>query len=77
MAWIKSIEHKEGYRKVQPTQLVASVKIFTPEDGSAVVQIDTYGSEDRLVPGKTSQTLQFGRESAAQLFAILKETYGF
>jgi len=42
-----------------------------------LLQLSTYGSEEREIPGKTSQTLQFTRESAAQLFRILKEEFKF
>lgn len=41
-------------------------------DGRHILQINTYGSEDREIPGKVSQTLQFGPEGIAQLKAILK-----
>lgn len=77
MGWVTSIERKPGEGKIQPTQFVAYVKVFTPDGGSPIIQIDTYGSDDRKLPGKQSQTLQIGKESAAQLFNILKETYGF
>jgi hypothetical protein len=77
MAWVKSIERKSGEGKLQPTQLVAQVKVFTPNGALPIVQIDTYGSEDRKIPGKQSQTLQLGKETAFELYKILKETYGF
>jgi hypothetical protein len=77
MGWVKSVELKPGSGKIQPTQFIAYVKIFEPKDGSPVVQIDTYGSDDRKIPGKQSQTLQFGKESALQLYKILQDAYGF
>ncbi|MBI1649460.1 hypothetical protein [Hyphomicrobium sulfonivorans] len=77
MAWITSFELKAGSGKLHPTQLVGAVKVFVPEPGKAIVQIDTYGSDEREMPNKQSQTIQFGRESAHQLFTILKETYEF
>ncbi|WP_414461592.1 hypothetical protein [Hyphomicrobium sp. DY-1] len=77
MAWVKEIECKSGDGKLQPTQVVAQVKIFTPNGALPVVQIDTYGSEERKIPGKQSQTLQLGKEAAFKLYKILKETYGF
>ena len=77
MAWVKSIERKSGEGKLQPTQLVAHVKVFAPDGALPIVQIDTYGSEDRKIPGKQSQTLQLGKEAAFELYKVLKETYGF
>jgi hypothetical protein len=77
MAWVQSIERKSGKGRLQPTQVIAFVKVFDVESGSPIVQIDTLGSDDRKNPGKQSQTLQFGKESAEQLFNILKQTYHF
>ena len=78
MAWVTSFELKKaGSGKLHPTRLVGQVKVFEPDAGKAIVQIDTFGSDEREMPNKQSQTIQFGRESAHQLFTILKETYGF
>jgi hypothetical protein len=75
MAWIQRIEHTVGSGRMQPTQVIAHAKVFTAEDGAPVLQIDTLGSPERKNPGKQSQTLQFGREAAEQLFAILQQTF--
>ena len=77
MAWITSIETSAGTGKVQPTQVVARVKIFSDQNGIPIVQIDTHGSADREKPGKQSQTLQLGRQAAQQLYRVLKDTYRF
>ena len=77
MAWVVSVESKPGTGKLQPTQLIAHAKVFSVESGSSILQLDTYGSSDRALPGKQSQTLQFGQEAAAQLFEILKQTFKF
>jgi hypothetical protein len=71
MAWAKSIERKSDDGRLQPTQLVAQVKAFTPNGSPPIVQIDTYGSEERKIPGKQSQTLQLGKEAAFELKKIL------
>lgn len=77
MPWITSIEKSEGTGKLQPTQVVAHVKVFSTEGGTIVVQMDTHGSADREKPGKQSQTIQFGREAAQQLCQIFRDAYGF
>lgn len=46
-------------------------------DEKRIVQIDTYGSVDREIPGKKSQTIQLDREGAENLFLILKNEFGF
>jgi hypothetical protein len=76
MAWVTSVERRDGTGKLQPTQLTAYAKVFETET-SKIVQIDTFGSDDRKLPGKQSQTLQFGREAAEQLYLILKAAYKF
>jgi len=77
MAWVTSVERKEGNGNIHPTQLVAFVKVFATSDKARIVQIDTHGSDDRAFPKKQSQTLQLGREAARELYNILRDTYGF
>jgi hypothetical protein len=77
MAWIVRFDEKSGSGKRQPTDVVAQVKVFDVSGSTLIVQIDTFGSDDREIPGKQSQTLQMGEEAAAQLFRILQKTYGF
>ena len=77
MAWVTSFERKSGSGKLQPTQLVGQVKVFNTHGDQRIVQIDTFGSADRALPNKQSQTLQLGRDSAFQLFQILRDTYDF
>jgi hypothetical protein len=40
------------------------------------VQLDTYGSAGRQIPGKTSQSIQFDARSAHQLVRILDREFG-
>lgn len=77
MAWVQRVERKDGKGRRQPSNVIAFVKVFEIQDSSPIVQIDTLGSEDRENPGKQSQTLQFGRETAKEIFDILKQTYNF
>ena len=44
-------------------------------DGSHYVQIDTYGRSDREIPGKISQSLQFDKETASYMVALLKDEF--
>jgi hypothetical protein len=41
-----------------------------------LLQLNTYGSADRKIPGKVSQTLQFGRDEAVALRAAIDEAFG-
>ncbi len=77
MAWVTSVELKGGTGKIQPTRFMAHAKVFRADDSATIVQLDSFGSDNRENPGKQSQTLQFGEEAAYQLYRILKDTYNF
>jgi hypothetical protein len=47
--------------------------IIQGNDGSKSLQIDTYGSAHRKMPGKKSQSLRFSPEAIEQLRRILSE----
>jgi hypothetical protein len=46
-------------------------------DDRVFIQIDSYGRDDREVPGKKSQSIQLDREAALALFNILKREFRF
>ena len=46
-------------------------------DGLKLIQIDTFGSDEREIPGKVSQTIQLDASSASALYGILKREFGF
>ena len=77
MAWVEDIEITEGEIRRQPTHVVAKVKTSSGLSHRPILQIDTFGSPERMKPGKQSQTLQFGEEVARKLYDLFKKTYGF
>lgn len=61
----RSTNHKEcvcGWRVVE-------------RDGERVLQLDTYGSADRKIHGKVSQSLQFDRQHASELLRLIEKTF--
>ncbi len=77
MAFVRSIEKDDrSLRSAHPTELVCKY-IVGERDGMKVLQLNSYGSGGREIPDKLSQTLQFGEESARQLFLVLKTEFGF
>ena len=75
MAVVGSFRHIEGtVGKRQPTTVECLWKTVDAE-GSVLLQLDTYGSEDRAIPGKQSQTLQLDRAAAEELVGILRTTF--
>lgn len=47
--------------------------IFEDKLGNKILQLDTMGSEDREVPGKVSQSIQFNADAIEQLKKILRQ----
>lgn len=45
-------------------------------DGRRILQLETYGSPDRAMPEKVSQSIQLDSESAKTLATILREAFG-
>jgi hypothetical protein len=48
---------------------------ITTADGETILQLDTYGSNDREISGKVSQTLQFDERTASALLQLLKRAF--
>ena len=77
MALVVSLEKDDrDFRSIHPTKLAARY-LVAECDGKRMLQINSYGSNDREMPEKLSQTLQFDEASARQLFEILSREFGF
>ncbi len=76
MAFVRRFEQKNMERNSLHKEIGATYSVFGIDD-KRIVQIDTYGSADREIPGKKSQTIQLDREGAENLFLILKNEFGF
>lgn len=61
----KSIERVSRHKPVSATFSIYEI------DGKPVLQIDTYGSPDRKIPGKVSQSIQFEEAGIAALKKLL------
>lgn len=76
MALVRKFEEKRRERYSVHKEIDAYYSSFE-RDGQSLLQIDTYGSKDRQMPGKQSQTLQLDKTGAAALYRILKDTFHF
>jgi hypothetical protein len=45
------------------------------EGGERYLQLDTYGSQERKILGKTSQSIQLDAKSAAELKRLIERTF--
>ncbi|WP_067711146.1 McrB family protein [Nocardia yamanashiensis] len=52
-------------------------KVIDAPDGSTLVHLSTFGSEQRQSAPKSSQSMQLDRQNAAELIGILSEAFGF
>ena len=66
--------NRTGGHRLHPTSVVCGVEIYEV-GGMRLVQLDTYGAEDRDIPGKVSQTLQLDDAAALQLVKILQAAF--
>jgi hypothetical protein len=74
MAIIKKMERIELERDSRHTEVDCTYSVLESE-GKKLLQIDTYGSKIRKIPGKKSQSLRFSPEAIRQLKEILKKNF--
>ncbi|MCY1127544.1 hypothetical protein OU426_11815 [Frigidibacter sp. RF13] len=63
-------------KAAHPTTLVCKY-LVGERDGKKILQLNTYGSTGREIPGKLSQTLQLDESAARQLFQVLQREFRF
>ncbi|MFC0199296.1 hypothetical protein [Paracoccus rhizosphaerae] len=63
----RDIAYPKKHREVEATCSIVMA------EGEKLLQIDTYGSADRAIPGKVSQSLQFDRQGAEELAKLLQQ----
>jgi hypothetical protein len=74
MAVVKRIERSDLHRRgMHPTTAECRAYIVDTLDGQKLLQLETYGSRTRKIPGKTSQTIQFQRDALLQLQTLINE----
>jgi hypothetical protein len=75
MALISTIDEttKERQKVHAPTRCLASS--FTTDEGQPILQLDTYGADNRQFPEKVSQSLQFDEAAARELLRLIRQTF--
>ena len=68
------IEKLEKQRHTIHEEVDASYSIFE-KNGSKYFQIDTYGSSNRTLTNKVSQSIQLDQNSVKELVALLKKEF--
>jgi hypothetical protein len=75
MALIKELKQIKKDRQTVHGIVECTYSVFTGPDGQRYLQLETFGSKERKIPGKTSQAIQLNVFSAAELKRVIEETF--
>jgi hypothetical protein len=75
MAIIRRLKRFNLDKDSPHTEVECTYSIITDEEGHRCLQLDTYGSSTRKIPGKKSQSIRFAPEAIKQLKSILDEEH--
>jgi hypothetical protein len=73
MALITRLEKITMDRNAHHEEVECTYSIINGDNGERFLQIDTYGSKERQIPGKKSQSLRFSADAVEQLKQIIQE----
>ena len=73
MALVKQIVRGDLKTRAKHSEVECTYAIVTEDSGERILQLDTYGSNVRRIPGKKSQSLRFGKQGLERLKAIIAE----
>ncbi|WIB69585.1 hypothetical protein [Curtobacterium sp. MCBD17_026] len=76
MALIRSVQAGRQTVKPHGTQVDCFAQQLTAADGTLLVHLSTFGSDHRASPAKSSQSMQFDRERAADLIEQFVTVFG-
>jgi hypothetical protein len=71
MAIIRRLNHLALERDTPHSEVDCTYSIIHDDAGRRYLQVDTYGSKVRQIPGKKSQSIRFAPEAIEQLKALL------
>lgn len=74
MAIVREFIKKELDRSNAHSEVEATIS-FVETDGEKFVQIDTYGSKNRAIPGKVSQSLRLSKSAYEQLKKLAEQHF--
>ena len=75
MALIRELKEITKDRQTVHGSVECAYSVFTGADGRRYLQLETFGSKERKIPGKTSQAIQLNESSAAELKRLIEETF--
>jgi len=75
MAIVRKLEPLKLEKDARHLEVNCTFSIITDDQGKKYLQVDTYGSAKRRIPGKKSQSLRFTPEAIGQLKEILNRHF--
>jgi hypothetical protein len=75
MAIVRRLEYLALEKDSPHSEVECTYSIVGDDDGGRFLQVDTYGSKLRQIPGKKSQSIRFAPEAIEQLKALLAEKF--
>lgn len=75
MARIEDLKQRTMDRNLVHSAVDCTYTVFTDDNGRKYLQLDTYGSHERKLKGKKSQTIQLGEKAARELLRILAREF--
>ena len=75
MAIVRKLEPMTLEVEAKHTEVNSTYTIIVDRSGEKYLQIDTYGSKMRKIPGKKSQSIRFSPETINQLKAIINKEF--
>jgi hypothetical protein len=75
MALIAQLKEIPKARQTVHKRVECGYSVFTGPDGQRYVQLETFGSKGRKMPGVTSQVIQLNESSAAELKRLIEQTF--
>ena len=73
MALVTTITQQRLEKDVPHKPVQCTYSVITDSEGKRYLQLDTYGSTERKIKGKKSQSIRFSREAISKLSQILHE----
>jgi len=71
MGLVSKLSHQTLQVRANHLEVECTYDVVTDQAGKKYLQLDTYGSSKREIPGKKSQSIRFSPEALAQLKQVL------
>ena len=75
MAIVRHLERRELNEGAVHTETECSYSVVLDDLGGRYLQIDTYGSAERKMTGKKSQSIRFSMEAIRELRKVISQDF--